>query len=160
MTADAVRRRALWQILLLGAGLLVLVAISATSVILVNQARKDSSWVVHTVEVENQLSTLLLEIRRAESSARGYLLTQQSRFLTEHEAAIAAIVPGLDKLESQTTDNPFQIANARKLRSAVIARLSEFGRAIDLVKKYDVRTPGIETSVGSLSGLMTALPVS
>jgi hypothetical protein len=46
------RRRAIGQILLLAAGFLVLVAISATSVVLVNQARGDSGVVVHTVEVE------------------------------------------------------------------------------------------------------------
>jgi signal transduction histidine kinase len=138
VTADAARRRALWQILLLGAGLLVLIAISATSVILVNQARKDSSWVVHTVEVENQLSTMLLEVRRAESSARGYLLTQQQRFLTEHQNAIAAILPGLDKLEGSTSDNPYQVDNAKKMRVAVTARLAEFGRAIDLVKNGNI----------------------
>ena len=73
MTPDAARRRAIGQILLLAAGFLVLVAISAMSVILVNQARQDNAWVVHTVEVENQISTLLLQIRRAESAARGYL---------------------------------------------------------------------------------------
>jgi CHASE3 domain sensor protein len=79
--ADIARRRAVGQILLLVAGFLVLVAISASSVILVNQAREDNAWVVHTVEVENQISTVLLEIRRAESAARGYLLTSQPQFL-------------------------------------------------------------------------------
>ena len=54
----------------------MLVAISAASVLLVNKARDDSAWVVHTVEVENQINALLLEIRRAESAARGYLLTR------------------------------------------------------------------------------------
>ena len=89
MTSDATRRRAIGQILLLAAGFLVLVAISTSSVILVNQAREDTGWVVHTVEVENQINTLLLQIRRAESAARGYLLTSEPRFLAEHEAAIA-----------------------------------------------------------------------
>ena len=52
---------------------MVLVAISAASVLLVNKARDDSGWVIHTVEVENQISTLLLEIRRAEAKvARPY----------------------------------------------------------------------------------------
>ena len=64
MTLDATRRRAIGQILLLAAGFLVLVAISASSVIFVNKAREDSSLVVHTVEVENQINTLLLEIRQ------------------------------------------------------------------------------------------------
>ena len=81
VTSDATRRRAIGQILLLAAGFLVLVVISASSVILVTQAREDSGWVVHTVEVENQINTLLLQIRRAESAARGYLLTSEPRFL-------------------------------------------------------------------------------
>ena len=76
MTADAQRRRTFWQILLFAAGLLVLTVISAGSVYLVNKARDDSKWVVHTIEAENQINALLLEIRRAESAARGYLLTQ------------------------------------------------------------------------------------
>src|ERR1700710_1943224 len=92
-TVDATRRRAIGQILLLAAGFLVLVAISVASVILVNQAREDNRWVVHTVEVENQINTVLLEIRRAESAARGYLLTSEPRFLVEHQDAVARIAP-------------------------------------------------------------------
>ncbi len=44
------------QILLLAAGLMVLTVISAGSVYLVNKAREDARWVVHTVESENQIS--------------------------------------------------------------------------------------------------------
>ena len=138
MTSDAQRRRAIGQILLLAAGFLVLVAISAASVVLVNQARKDNAWVVHTVEVENQLSTLLLQIRRAESAARGYLLTSEPRFLTEHEAAAATILPDVDKLAQLTADNPVQAENARQLRPPVEARLAEFAKAIEFVKRNDI----------------------
>ena len=87
------RRRAIGQILLLAAGFLVLVAISATSVILVDQAREDNRWVVHTVEVENQLSTLLLQIRRAESAARGYLLTSDRAFSTSMKLRLRPSFP-------------------------------------------------------------------
>ena len=138
MTPDATRRRAIGQILLLAAGFLVLVAISATSVILVNQAREDNTWVVHTIEVENQLSTLLLQIRRAESAARGYLLTSDPRFLAEHQAATATILPDVDKLARLAGDNPVQIANSKQLRPPVQARLDEFARAIDFVKRNDI----------------------
>ena len=103
VTLDATRRRAIGQILLLAAGFLVLVAISASSVMLVNQSREDNAWVVHTVEVENQISALLLQIRRAESAARGYLLTSEPRFLTEHEAAVATILPDWPKSKSENT---------------------------------------------------------
>jgi len=138
VTSDAQRRRAIGQILLLAAGLVVLVAISAASVVLVNQARKDNAWVVHTVEVENQLSTLLLQIRRAESSARGYLLTSEPRFLSEHETATTTILPDIDKLVQLTADNPAQAENTRQLRAPVEARLAEFARAIAFVKRNDI----------------------
>src|SRR4029453_14169494 len=78
---DAVRRRAIGQILLPAAGFLVLVAISTASVLLVNKAREDNALVVQTVEVENSINALLLEIRRAESAARAYLLTRWPQFL-------------------------------------------------------------------------------
>jgi signal transduction histidine kinase len=115
----------------------VLVAISATSVILVNQAREDNAWVVHTVEVENQISTVLLQIRSAESAARGYLLTADARFLAEHEASVASIGPAIDKLARLAGDNPMQIDNSKKLRAPIEARLDQFAKAIDFVKRND-----------------------
>jgi signal transduction histidine kinase len=115
----------------------VLVAISATSVILVDQAREDNAWVVHTVEVENQISTLLLQIRNAESAARGYLLTADAHFLAEHEASVASIVPAIDKLARLAGDNPLQIENSEKLRAPIQERLLEFAKAIEFVKRSD-----------------------
>src|ERR1700754_4582534 len=103
---DAARRRAISQILLLAAGFLVLIAISIASVLLVNKARNDSTWVTHTVEAENQINALLLEVRRAESAARGFLLTQGPDFLADHQAAVANIIPYANKVEQLTGDNP------------------------------------------------------
>jgi signal transduction histidine kinase len=164
VNAEAQRRRALGQILLLGAGLLVLVAISAASVVLVHEARKDNAKVVHTVEVENQLSTLLLQIRRAESAARGYLLTSEPRFLTEHEAAAATILPDVDKLTQLTSDNPVQAENVRQLRAPVEARLAEFAKAIDFVKRNDLaggiamlREAGASDSVRKVGEISSAI---
>ncbi|MGB8604544.1 sensor histidine kinase [Bradyrhizobium sp.] len=138
MTPDAARRRAIGQVLLLAAGFLVLVAISAMSVILVNRARQDNALVVHTIEVENQISTLLLQIRRAESAARGYLITSEPRFLAEHEAATATILTDIDELATLVGDNPVQLDNLKRLRLPVEARLKEFSRAIDFVKRNDI----------------------
>ena len=164
VTADATRRRAIGQILLLAAGFLVLVAISVTSVVLVNQAREDNGWVVHTVEVENQINTVLLEIRRAESAARGYLLTAESQFLADHETAVASIIPDVDKLAKLTTDNPVQIELSNKVRSAVSERLAEFAKAIDFVKRNDaaggvamLRDPGAGASVRAISEASSAM---
>ena len=164
LTADATRRRAIGQILLLAAGFLVLVAISVTSVILVNQAREDNGWVVHTVEVENQINTVLLEIRRAESGARGYLLTLGPEFLADHEAAAAAIIPDVDRLAQLTSDNPAQSANMAKLRPAIQQRLSQFVQEMDFIKQGEqvkaaeiVRQAVASNTTGSIRDVATAM---
>lgn len=125
----------MWHILLLAAGFLVLVAISAASVLLVFKSRDDAAAVLHTVEVQNQTNALLLEIQRAESSARGYLLTLGPEFLADHENALAAITPDLDKLARLSADNPVQVENIRKLRSAIETRLDQFAREMQFVKQ-------------------------
>src|SRR5262245_30985958 len=135
---DDSRWRAIGQILLLVAGFAVLVAISVASVLLVNKARDDNGWVTHTVEAENQINALLLEIRRAESGARGFLLTQGPDFLRDHEAAVANIVPYATKLAQLIGDNPTQAENLRKLSAAIDARLDQFVREMDLVKQNNL----------------------
>ncbi len=126
------------QILLLLAAFLVLVAISATSVVLVNKARDDSAWVIHTIEVENQTHALLLEIRRAESSARGYILTRTPEFLDDYRSAVAAIPPEVAKLGTLTADNPAQRDNVGNLRAMLTTHLALFEREIDTASKGDV----------------------
>ena len=157
MTIDATRRRAIGQILLLAAGFLVLVAISASSVIFVNKAREASALVVHTVEVENQINAVLLEIRRAESAARGYLLTLGPEFLSDHNDAVAAIMPAVEKLAQSTADNPVQVENANKLRMAVENRLDQFAREMNFVRQNQpaaavalVREAAAENSSGAI----------
>src|SRR4051794_34427139 len=164
VTVDATRRRAVGQILLLAAGFFVLVAISVASVILVNQARDDNAAVVRTVEAQNQINTVLLEIRRAESAARGYLLTFGPQLLADYEAAVASAVPAVDRLAQLTSDNAVQIANIRKLRPAVGQRLSQFAQEMDFLKRGDqanaaelVREAAASDTSGSIREVATAM---
>jgi signal transduction histidine kinase len=129
------RRRAFWQVLLFAAGVLILTAISAGSVYLVNKARDDNKWVIHTIEVENQVNALLLEVRRAESGARGYILTQGPEFRADQEQAVAAITPALDKLTRLIGDNPVQRESIEKLSAAIEIRLDQFSREMDFVRQ-------------------------
>jgi signal transduction histidine kinase len=140
VTPDVKRRRqALGQILLLSAGFIVLVAVSVASVLLVNKARSDNGWVVHTIEVENQTNSLLLEIRRAESAARGYLLTMGPEFLADYEQAVSAVMPDFDKLSRLTTDNPAQIEHVKRMRAAIGERLDQFAREMQYVKNGELQ---------------------
>lgn len=134
------RRAGLSQIVILMLGLTVLIAISAASVYFVFKARDDAEAVTHTVEVEGQISTVLLEIRRAESATRAYLLSSGPQFLREYEEAASRILPATDKLLELMSDNPAQAENSRKLRQAIETRLMEFARGIDRIKNNDVAT--------------------
>ena len=91
---------------------------------------------VHTVEVENQINTLLLEIRRAESAARGYLLTLGAgvpRGITRRPSPPSS--PISTSWRKLTSDNPVQVENIRKLRPAVETRLDQFTREMNFVKQ-------------------------
>jgi signal transduction histidine kinase len=166
VTAGEQRRRAFWQILLFAAGLLVLTVISAGSVYLVNEARDDSKWVVHTIEVENQVNALLLEVRRAESGLRGYLLTVGPEFQAEYEKAVAGIIPALDRVTRLTRDNPAQRENIEKLSAAIETRLGQFAREIAAIKQgqpdmamalaREAAADGATTTIGGVAGAMIA----
>ncbi|WP_050401452.1 MULTISPECIES: sensor histidine kinase [Bradyrhizobium] len=134
------RRRSTLQILLLSAGFFVLVAVSVASVLLVNKAREDNALVVHTVEVESQVANLLLDIRRAESATRAYLLTSAPQYLSEYRSAAGGLPAALGHLQMMTVDNPAQVANAAKLKAAVEQRLAEFALSIERVNNNDTAT--------------------
>jgi len=134
VTADARRKRALGHILLLAAGLLVLTAISAGSVHLVNMAREDARAVLHTVEVENQLSLVQLGLRRAESAQRGYLATLRPDFQTDFEQAISELTPALTKLSQLVTDNPVQRRLINEMMPLYDQRIDEFRTTNELAR--------------------------
>lgn len=137
MTPSARRRRGLVQVLLLAAGFLVLIVISTASIMFVDRARNDSARVVHTVEVENQIAAVLLELRRAESAGRGYLLTSEPRFLTLHDTALANILSNVSRLRKLTSDNPVQTRNSDALQAAVETRVNEFREIIAFAERKD-----------------------
>ncbi|MDH2381417.1 CHASE3 domain-containing protein [Bradyrhizobium sp. CER78] len=134
------RRRSTLQILLLSAGFFVLVAVSVASVLLVNKAREDNALVIHTVEVESQVASLLVDIRRAESATRAYLLTSAPQYLSEYQSAAAGLPAALGHLQMMTVDNPTQVANAARLKAAVEQRLAEFALSIERVGNNDTAT--------------------
>jgi signal transduction histidine kinase len=134
VTPDATRRRAFGQILLLAAGLVVLTIISAGSVHLVNQARDDARWVVHTVEVESQISLAQLQLRRAESAQRGYLSTLLPAFQADFEEAASQLTSALQRLAQFTVDNPVQRPMLDELFRLSNQRIEEFRQTIALAR--------------------------
>ena len=128
------RRRAIGQILLLAAGLVVLTIISAGSVYLVNKARDDARWIIHTVEVENRLSLMQLQLRRAESAQRGFLSTLLPEFQTDFDDAASKLSPALTRLNELTSDNPVQKRLVDEMLPLINQLNDEFRRTIELAR--------------------------
>src|SRR5229473_3121681 len=135
---EATRRRAIGQIILLAAGLVVLTIISAGSVYLVNRAREDARRIVRTVEVENQLSLVQLQLRRAESAQRGYLSTLLPDFQTDFEEAVSQLPPALTRLSLVISDNPVQKHLADEMLPLIDQRIEEFRKTIELARTQHI----------------------
>ena len=132
MTKSERKRRPIVQIVLLSAGLLILLGISASSIWLVYSLRADGDAVARTLEVQNQISASLLQLRRAESAERGYLITSQPEFLTDFREAEAAIRPAFKRLAELTADNPVQVKALEDALPLVELRLREFNTVVNL----------------------------
>jgi signal transduction histidine kinase len=144
------RRRAIGQILLLAAGLVVLTIISAGSVHLVNLARVDAGSVVHTVEVENQIALVELQLRRAESAQRGYLSTLLPDFQADFEEAASKLTPALTRLNQLISDNPVQKQLLGEMLPLGNQRIEEFRKTIELARtsRVDDATRIIREGIG------------
>ncbi len=130
-TTDSQRkRRPIVQIVLLSAGLLILLGISASSLYLVYTLHRDADAVARTLEVENQIYVALLQVRRAESAERGYLLTSQPEFLADFKDAEAAILPAFARLKTLIADNPVQVRAVNEAMPLVEQRLKEFNAVV------------------------------
>lgn len=136
MTALSMRSRA--QIALIAAGLIVLVILSTAPAYMVNLARNDQGLVIHTVEVENQVAEALLQMRRAESAERGYLLTSRAEFIADYQIARDAVLPAFRRIRDLTLDNPVQVELIGKILPLVEERVAEFDRVIDLAREQKI----------------------
>ncbi|WP_322516864.1 CHASE3 domain-containing protein [Rhodopseudomonas palustris] len=134
MTPESTRRRAFIQISLLSLSFAVLVLISLASVFLLQKARKDGASVAHTLEVENQISLAQLQMRRAESSERGFLLTGRPEFVEEFENSSGRVVPMLRRLQLLVADNPVQRPLIERSIALAQARIDKFKQLISLAQ--------------------------
>ena len=121
----------------LGIGLAILLVISAASIGLDVKSRSDAAWVDHTLGVLQKLSDMRLLLSRAESAARGYVLTNDPNLVKEFNRSRDQIIPALADLIEATKDNPVQtrlLDNSRELiarRLAVSAELLRLQAAGD-----------------------------
>jgi CheY-like chemotaxis protein/signal transduction histidine kinase/CHASE3 domain sensor protein len=94
--------------------------------------RDDNQRIVHSHEVIIALDELLSNTQDAETGQRGFLLTNNEKYLEPYNSALLAIPPRLDEITELTSDNPVQKPRIAALRLHVAAKLAELKETIDL----------------------------
>jgi len=93
--------------------------------------------VSHTLEVLQELATLMSATNDAETGQRGYLLTGTDSYLEPFLAAKAALPAELEKLKSSTADDARQYERVETLGRLITEKLSELDHTIELRRAGD-----------------------
>ncbi|MGN6573577.1 MAG: sensor histidine kinase [Pseudolabrys sp.] len=125
------------QPILLGIGFALLVGISVATVYLVDRAATDTRRLTQTLSVEDKLSNVLLSVRRAESSQRGYLFTDDPKYLAEFYEAEPEARQLVEELRTLTRDNPARQATLDEITRHLEAKFKEMGETVNLNQRGD-----------------------
>jgi PAS domain S-box-containing protein len=107
-----------WSLRFVTAAAGMLVSVGLMTVQSHTSLAEANRWVVHTYAAQSNLDTLVAEVARMESSARGYALTADQNFLTRRAFHQDEIHRTLDALGALMADNPRladRIAQLRRL---------------------------------------------
>jgi signal transduction histidine kinase/CheY-like chemotaxis protein/CHASE3 domain sensor protein len=104
--------------------------------------RDNNQKAVHSHEVDVALNELLSSMQDAETGQRGFLLTNNERYLEPYNAALTVISKRLDEIARLTSDSPAQQARIERLKLQVDAKLAGLRETIELR-----RTRGFEAAL-------------
>ncbi|KRE09701.1 histidine kinase [Bosea sp. Root381] len=104
--------------------------------------RVGNERIAQTHQVIIALERLLSNTQDAETGQRGFLLTNNERYLSPYNAAVLAIPQQLDEIAQLTSDSPAQKLRVDALRGHVGAKLAELKETIELQ-----RTQGPEAAL-------------
>jgi PAS domain S-box-containing protein len=93
---------------------------------------EDDRMVAHSHEVLDALEQLISTLKDAETGQRGYLITDEPRYLDPYNSAVATLRDRIEHLERLTADNPGQRARLGDLERHMAAKLDELKQTLDL----------------------------
>ncbi|AEL06616.1 putative signal protein with GGDEF domain [Xanthomonas campestris pv. raphani 756C] len=127
-------------------GGLIFVLIGVGGYITSRQSLTAAAWVSHTQEVIASIDEIQAGLLSAESSARGFVLTDNEAFLGVHADAIGRLPGRIARLEVLVQDNPLQLRNVAALDKLVDMRLVQIN---DLLHSY--RATGLDGARASIA---------
>jgi signal transduction histidine kinase/CHASE3 domain sensor protein len=107
----------------LGAGLAILLVITAASIGLDAKSRSDAAWVNHTLTVQKEIADLRSLVRGGESAVRGFALNGDPGLLNEFRETDTRIASAFASLAEATKDSPGQAQLIKETQSMVSQRL-------------------------------------
>jgi PAS domain S-box-containing protein len=119
---------------LAGAALVVIVLLADAGLAYRNteQLYEDTAWVVHSHEVQDHITEVLLALVDAESGARGFFVSGREEVLGPYHAALARLDDRLARLRDLTADNGRQQARVAALEALIGPRLDTLKQAINV----------------------------
>jgi signal transduction histidine kinase len=121
---------------------------------IVARSGAEENWVRHSLAVRYQIDQVLILMQRAESSARGYLLTGDSLFLDPYREAVTGLPNAIDEIGALIIDNPRQRVAISELRKLSGERVSDLRKAIDA---YKTKAPGEPVALPSASAQLVPM---
>jgi PAS domain S-box-containing protein len=123
----------------LGFGVLlaVLAAGGVLGYVNVQRLAENERLVAQTHEVIAELEALLSTLKDAETGQRGYLLTEDEKYLQPYEEALNRVQTIVGHVKELTSDNPDQQARFAVIEKKIPARIDELRQTIDLTKRGD-----------------------
>lgn len=104
-------------------GTVLLLSLSVYSYLRINSLMKSATMVNHTNVVKLELESLFSELKDAESSQRGYLLTGHEAFLNQYRQTLINVERRTKRLDSLTDDNYSQRVNTNALKVLLDKRI-------------------------------------
>jgi len=105
--------------------LAVFVAVRAES-----QRRAAGAWLRHTIQVQSDLYQLYGLLQAAESGQRGFIITQDERYLDASSEATRKLPAVVDRLSERVRDNPKQLEIVAEMRPLLGERVEIIDEAI------------------------------
>ncbi|MBV6798492.1 sensor domain-containing diguanylate cyclase [Xanthomonas euvesicatoria] len=132
MLTKRTKRRAAGALLVGG---LIFVLIGVGGYLTTQRSLSDAGWVTHTQEVIASIDEIQAGMLSAESSARGYVLTDNEAFLGVYADAIGRLPERIVRLDALVQDNPTQRRNVVVLSRLVDARLAQIDELLHCYRK-------------------------
>ena len=104
-----------------------------------NDINDNYNWVVHTGQVQNDIEQLYWSLLNAESSVRGYVITNETSFLSGYNNSVldpqssTLLWPYYYSITNLTTDNPFQQNNLAILYPYIQERLYFLNQTVNAI---------------------------